>query len=48
MTHTDYYGKCAEKRIICQMCKRINDNMFSSCKDDTKSKSDLTVNNQSK
>jgi len=41
MTHMDCYGRCNEKQILCQMCKRIEDNMFNSCKSKTQFETDL-------
>jgi len=41
MIHMDYYGRCNEKQILCQMCKRIEDSMFDSCKSKTEFERDL-------
>jgi len=43
MIHMDCYGKCNEKQILCQICKRIEDNMFNSCKSKTKFKIDRRI-----
>jgi len=41
MIHMDCYEKFNEKQILCQMCKRIEDSMFNSCKSKTEFETDM-------
>jgi len=40
MIHMDCYGHYSNKNVMCQMCKRIDDNMYNSCGDESKIKQD--------